>query len=653
VTEEDYLVELGKEMMDDPVLAHQVVFAHRHGSKTPEFHEELIRLYHDESARNVLALCFRESAKSTLAEETVVLLAASGRVKNVLLVGDSWTMACARLRAIRRELENNEWIKTLYGEQIGETWSDGRIVLKNNCLITAHGQGQAIRGMKHDHYRPDLCFVDDLESKDSVATPEARSKLSDWFWKDLRPLNFDMRMLIAATPLDPKSLAVELSKLPQFKVLTVPIEYVDEAGNRKSSWPDKFPLDVIDKRKKEFFDAHKQSAWFSEYMVQAIDPASRLFRREMFRFEPQFQRTWEPVYVAYDPARSVTKTSATTGWVAGSWVGRRLVIWAAGGEKWRPSQMIDHMFHVEKTYEPIVIGVEKDGLSEWVEEPIRQEQLKRSTLLPVRALKAPKDKLGFIQRLQPLFSSGDIVFAGTAEHFSDTVEQFLNYPTGNIDIPNAFAFLLDHQLRGGQPVYEDAHEKHIAEDLAIRPGPVMLAVNTGNYGSAGVLFQYRGNVLTILWSQAVAADAGQALPSILDEAKLYAGRAITVLAPPEHFEGRTSLGLRAACRGLAEIRKGGDSQRGREVIRNLLRSDTQGCPRLLIGPEAAWARRAMMGGYARADGKSEPQDGLYATLMQALEAAMAGTAVQADKPKDAVATTADGRQYKTAEARYR
>jgi len=646
-------LDIAQELANDPVLAHEVVFRHRHDSETPDFHKDLINLYHDETQRNVMALCFRGSAKSTLAEETIILLAASGRVRNVLIIGESWTRAGERLRAIRRELETNEWVRELYGDQVGETWSDGKLILANGCAITAHGQGMALRGMKHDYFRPDLCMVDDLESQDTVATPEARAKLAEWFWKDLCPVNPLMRVLVAATPLDPKALAVELSKLPEFKVLTVPIEYMNEAGERVASWPDKFPLELIDELKGKYQRAGKQAEWASEYMVQAVDPATKLFRQHMFKFSPDIQRTWEPVYVAYDPARTSKATSATTGYVVASWVGRRLVIWEAGGKRWQPSELIKDLFEKEKKYEPVVIGVEKDGLSDWIEEPIRHEQIRRSTLLPVRALKAPKDKLGFIQRLQPLFASGDIIFAGFAEDFSDTIEQFLSFPSGAIDVPNAFAFLLDPQMKSGLPVYEDAYEKHIADDLSLRPGPALLAINSGPYGTTGVLFQYKALVLTIYLSWANSGDAGQVLPSIIEEARMYAGRALTVIAPPEHFEERTTLGLRAACRGLVEIRKGGDPIKGREIIRQLLRNETQGCPRLLIGPDATWARRAIFGGYSREDGRSEPRQSLYATMMQALEAAMAGAAGAASSEIQAIARTPDGRQYKTAEARWR
>ena len=637
----------------DPLLAHEMLFSHRHPDEIPAFHEEIIRDWHGPS-RSVLTMAFRGAAKSTLAEEAIIIEACLRRFRNFLIIGENYDRACDRLRSVKREFENNELITGLFGGMVGPIWHEAKIELSNGVVIQAAGQGQAVRGTKHIDLRPDFLFVDDLESQESVATPDARRKLSSWVFSDLFPaLDPHAVRRVAATPLDPEAWAVSLLGSEDWVSNTYPIEYVDEEGARRASWPSRFPLEWIDRQKAEHVRAGKTLEWEQEYMCRSIDPETRLFRHGMFRFKPDIERTWEAVYVAYDPARTTKATSATTGYVVASWVGRRLVIWEAGGQRWQPSELIDHMFEMERKYEPVVIGVEKDGLSDWIEEPIRQEQLKRSMLLPVRALKAPKGKIDFIQRLQPLFVAGDIVFAGGEEQFSDTVAQFLSFPSGAIDIPNAFAYLLDPQMKSGLPVYEDAYEKHIASNLSLRPGPVMLAINAGSYGTTAVLFQYKSLVLTVHLSWANSGDAGQCLPSIMEEARLYAGRAVTVVAPPEHFDGLNSFGLRAACRGIAEVRRGGDPVKGREMIRQLLRSETQGCPRLLSGPEASWFRRALYGGYSKEDGRLEPRPSLYATMMAGLESAMASATLPAGTDHQATAATPDGRTYKTAEARWR
>ena len=88
----------------------------------------------------------------------------------------------------------------------------------------------------------------------------------------------------------------------------------------------------------------------------------------MLRVEPSV-RSWEATYAFIDPART--------------WVGNRLVVWDGGAEAWAPDQIINHIFKLAADYRPVVIGVERDGLEEWVLQPLRAEQLRRGQLIPV------------------------------------------------------------------------------------------------------------------------------------------------------------------------------------------------------------------------------------------------------------------------------
>ena len=127
----------------DRVLAHQSLFAHRHPDLTPPFHDELIGLWHSPTPR-VLTLAFRSGGKSTLAEEALVLIAAQGLVRNILIIGSNSDRANDRLRAIKYEFETNEDLIDLYGNLHGSVWNEGRIVLANGVCIQAFGRGQAL-----------------------------------------------------------------------------------------------------------------------------------------------------------------------------------------------------------------------------------------------------------------------------------------------------------------------------------------------------------------------------------------------------------------------------------------------------------------------------------------------------------------------------
>lgn len=637
----------------NPIEAHEIIFKHRREfTSCPDQHELLRRLHNvdnDPQYHNVLAKCFREFGKSSLMEEFLILMLVWERTKNAMIIGDSWTMACQRLRSIRRELEDNVLINMIYGDQVGDTWSVDTLVLANNAMVKALGARMPLRGLKHEQWRPSLCLIDDLESRDSVRTPGLRQQTKDWYYKDLEPVNPFMRKLVTMTPLDPDSWGEDASKSGDFSVLTVPIKYVDEYGTVQSSWAEKFTLEKIDEIEKRLRLAGQGDAFASEYMMQAVDPSSKLFTSDNFLFDPNLVRTWQPTIVAYDPARTVNPNSATTGKVVASWIGRRLIVWEASGEKWLPNQLEEDIFRTDKDYEPTVIGIEKDGLSEWVEQPIRLAMLRRQNLIPIRYVKAPRDKNRFISELQPLFSRGEIVFAGPREKFTEAVAQFSSFPNGRIDIPNAFAYLLNEQLHPGLPVYEDAYERHVSDELLLRSGPITLAINSGPTGSTAVLFQYKQLVLTILNSWASGGDAGQSIPSFIQEATLFAGRTLNVIAPPSHYESYNSFGLRAVCRGICELRKGGDVVKGREFIRLLFRSEHAGCPRILIGREASWFRRAVFGGYARIEGMTEPKPSLYSTMVEAVESAAAMiNAPNIGQSVQRIEYTADGTPYQSA-----
>ena len=205
--------EIVLKLKNNRLLAHDILFKSRHPQATPRFHVEMLNLWYS-TAPFVLTMAFRGSAKSTLAEEAIILCALFREYRNILIIGESYARACDRLRAIKREFESNDDIRAIFGEQVGETWQEQKIVLSSGIIIQALGQGQSLRGVKHLDARPDLVFIDDLESEDTVATPEARDKLSNWVYAALLPAMdvSNRRIRIAATPLDPEALAVKLSK---------------------------------------------------------------------------------------------------------------------------------------------------------------------------------------------------------------------------------------------------------------------------------------------------------------------------------------------------------------------------------------------------------------------------------------------------------
>lgn len=636
----------------EPLLAHRMLFKHRHSSPTPPFHREIIELWHGPAER-VLIQAFRGAAKSTLAEEAIIIQALLRGFHNAIILGETYERAVERLRAIKHELETNPFLNELFGDQVGPVWSEAKIQLNNGAIIQAFGRGQSLRGSKHLDHRPDRAFADDIENEDSVATSEAIDKCKTWLMATVLPALEPASLIrINGTPLHPRSVICQLAADPGWLTRIYPISHLDpETGEEIPTWAGRFPLADIQKKRADYTRMGMANSFSQEFMCQAEDPASKPFTDTLIRVEPTV-RTWQAVYAMCDPARSVKSTSASTGMAVWSWLANRLIVWDAYCGFWQPDQIVSEIFKIDATFSPVVVGVERDGLEEFILQPLRHEQIKRGTSVPIRPLKAPTGKLSFITGLQPYFKAGEVIFA---KECAQAREQFLNFPSGRIDIPNALAYALT--LRPGQPVFDGFGNAHVVDGLRGQPRrPVWCAVNSDGRCTAAVLVQLVEGALLVLGDRVREGEPSAYLADMLQELRLDAGAdSVRLLIPPQHYNQFSTIGLRAALRSLpADYTRGGDPAVGRAELASQLNRLAHGRPALQIGSSARWTLNGFAGGYCRELSKqgqltAEPSTGAYSVLFGALESfAAILRAVRRDEEEDTpvnYAYTSDGRRY--------
>jgi len=644
------------QLAQDHRLAHQTLFGHRHPQETPPFHYEMIDDLHGDEKR-IIELAFRGAGKSTIAEEYVCLSACFARFRNFIIVGESSTRACERLAAIKHEIDFNEWIGYLFGSLHGPVWNEDKVVLTNGCVIQAFGRLQSLRGTKHDDVRPDGALIDDVEDEESVETPQGRDKVQRWIMRTLLPaLAPGAKVRMLANLLDPDCLAVRLRKTGSWVVREYPWEFIRKADNvRCATWPSRFSLKHIDQTRAEYEAAGMVNEYMQEYMVQAVDPSTRVFTQATFKVVLRV-RTWEPCYAMYDPARTVKRTSSLTGKVVFSWVGQKLIVWEADGQAWMPDQIINDVFQTAQTYAPIKIGVEKEGLEEFLLQPLRAEMTLRRSIIPVVAMPAPVGKLEFIRSLQPFFLSGLIEFA---KDVPVLFQQLLSYPTGKNDVANALAYAL--RMRPGLPIYDNFGFKNVQEDVELlRGADCVLSVNASRQYTAAVLFQRRGGIVFVLRDWLAEGDPGATLPALAGDIRLASlGETTHAYAPSRHFVGLDSIGLQpAARRAKLRISQGGAEPAGRDELRNLIDRTVGNFPALLVSTRARWTLNALAGGYARAVGDTGrvteiADDGPYKVLMEGLESTIAVAAGSGDSAGEGnYAVDPQGRRYLSARAQH-
>ena len=663
------------ELAHDPWRAHDYFFGHRHREKSAYAHREVINLMHGMGAReNIQA--FRGFGKSTLVEEAIIIQAVYRRFNNKLIVGSSYERACERLASIKREIEMNERLEALFGNlKSRKIWQEGKIVLTTGACIQVIGREQSLRGTKYLEWRPDSALVDDVEDKDEVRTPLGRQKTRDWFLKEFLPAldhPLTSKVDVIGTPMDPESLVVSLEKdgWPTHKF---PIEYLDTEGNRKATWPGKFSLKIIDQMKLDY--RHDMTGWAQEYMLQPVSDADRVFTGDMIRVEPR-ERSWQAVYAMVDPARTTNRQSDPTGWAVWSWIGARLHVWAAGAKKLMPDEIVDLIFTIAREYNPVWVGVEEDGLNEWLLQPLRQAQARLGYAIPIKAIRAPRGKHDFIRGLQPFFQAREVSFNAPLPELTD---QLIGFPTGKIDAPNALAYAL--QMRPAAPIYEGVGTENLVGDLDPDPSrPMYLAANAQGTTTTAVLCQQIRGQLRIYADWVEEGHPSETVPRIHAEANLEGDatwrakprghdwtealklpayspilRRLPVrwIVPPHHGDPWNNVGLEQGIRLLPATVSRGTSQ---DVGRNQLRAILAARDRIVVSERAAWTLRALAGGYTKALRKGgilaeHAEDNVYKVLMEGLESfAGLSAAIREDENDDAqpVAYNKYGMPYKSA-----
>lgn len=650
----EYRKLLIEKFKHDRFLAHETLFAHRHKEASAECHGEIVELFNSEHPL-VALMAFRGAAKSTYVEEDVILKAEFEEEEFILLIGNSWSSACERLASIKQELETNEALIELFGDQKSSPWAADEIVLANGVKIQAMGARQSMRGVKHNNARPTYVVIDDLEDEENVATEESRRKTERWLTGTLRPaLNPKKgKIRFIGTPLHPKALIQKKVEDPEWVSRKYPVLYIDEIGEEQSTWPERFTKEWILKLRNDYLTSGNLIEFEQEYMCRAEDVAGKPFQASMIKVAAA-PANYLPIDIAVDPARTTKiATSARTGYAAGSWMGSRLIVHEAKGSFDKPDEIINTIFEWNDRFKPVHMGVEVNSLDEFILQPLRAKMVQTGITIPLVPLYAPNNKDEFIKGLQPFYMSGNVTHV---KPLPDLESELLQFPTGRKDVPNALAYLM--RMRAGRTVYEDFTHDHIAAELEVHPGAAKwLVISTRPALTAAALLQNIGGVLRIYQDWVISKPPMEALPELLREAAMASEGAFKIASPQEQFDKYNNAGLPAAARRLQThtITRVGFASKSEGVLKEHLTRRNQGEAALLVSSHAQWTINGIAGGYARRLEKGgvlaeHPTDNQYRVLLEAIES-FVGWVDNASKMVDDISggprydVAADGRRF--------
>lgn len=198
-------------------------FEHHFWGDMSAMHEYFCQLESipDRRGSNEVTAAPRGNAKTTFRVLMKVIHAiVYGYHPFIIIIGYSKAEAIDKVKDIRDELLTNEHLIEVYGKLLSPKAAKSDFITTNKVRVTARSKGGQVRGLKYGQSRPSYIILDDIESLESVNTPEQRMKTKTWFYKDVmgsgRP-DGKSDFEVVGTILHQEGLLAELLQKPGWK----------------------------------------------------------------------------------------------------------------------------------------------------------------------------------------------------------------------------------------------------------------------------------------------------------------------------------------------------------------------------------------------------------------------------------------------------
>jgi len=390
-------------------------------NEVPECHKELIE---ELNKKKDSAIIFpRGFAKSTWEKIDTIhdIIYKSEQV--ILYISVTITDAQFHFESIKAEFENNELLRSVYGNLVpdyinaGKKWTNTHFETTNGINVVARGSCKG-RGVNIKNQRPTKIICDDIEEDEQVRSAERREKLHNWLYNVIFPSR------------DKNLGKIKMIGTVLHRASEIVLFYERHGGifkraieNGKSIWESYWSLEDLDKEREKI----GTRAFTQEFMNNPTDSDLANFKPEwidenIYTILPRVNSLWWRV-ITVDPQAGESSLSdefaitdlrfqrgSTHRYVEKQIAGRESVIEQA-------KKTI--LCWLEDPLHTLCVGVEKvmnqtalyQTLLDWKSFKIEIDGLRhiKDRNIPVRAITPEgKDKVARLQMHEPEFERGEI-----------------------------------------------------------------------------------------------------------------------------------------------------------------------------------------------------------------------------------------------------
>ena len=464
---EDQLEELIKLTRTNLVNLGRGLLPDKFNLKPSPLHYKLSGAMVDSSTSTAMAFP-REFGKSTYAWEVMAMHnVLHQKYRYIMFITSTTSMSEDMFANVKASLKGHPLIKSLIKIQ-KETANRFFFTINGEKFFMAcYGGGQNLRGKRFEEFRPDLIIIDDLESTESVRSPDQRKKLKDWFFADVVPLGKEARFFMVGTMLHEDCLLAELIRNPledaqgeQWKTFQYGV--IDDQG--EPTWPEKYDEAWINAKRKQYISRGQLYRFNTEYMNVVVTREDRTFDIDRMRFYSQQQyqavsKSGLDIITVVDPGLDANADHDPS------------VIWTSAmdpeGNMWVldvvrkhmvKHDLLDEIVKAYRKWSPRDVFIEAVAAQTWLLQDLENGHWPGGVIIPVQKIDHTQIRMGKLRiyNLESMFHHRKVFVPATAEFWPDLCDELITFPRGRHDD------ILDCQ-KIGTPVITEVGVKPIEE----------------------------------------------------------------------------------------------------------------------------------------------------------------------------------------------
>ena len=294
-------------MRQDPAFFDYVCLRNHFEMPMAEIHVDMIRAFFSPNPF-VNIIVPRKFGKTTTIQVGGILYSICFKTEGyILTASETVTEARSNMRTVKYELSTNEVIEFYFGKLRADKvrdnegkWSQDIARTNNGVWIVSKGCLSQVRGIKAINIPPTLIVGDDLQSQRSVLTYDALEKADNWWenevvfaraqkWKDARGKWQHGKVRCMGTVVHQdcivqrkrkdqryENIFMQAIRSPGVDVHTA-FPTANDYPERRSLWPEMFPLEFLDKEYTDYNTNGKGRNWMQERMNVAMSRDDRPF----------------------------------------------------------------------------------------------------------------------------------------------------------------------------------------------------------------------------------------------------------------------------------------------------------------------------------------------------------------------------------------